>query len=179
MRRNIGTTRPQLLQWMKAIRSASHLRLRSAPLRRNQQPTEWRCIMKSIRWLFASNRDFPIRRKLANHFIHGMYEKGQFEARQTDKGGAELAFHQRIHGQSPMVFREAGSGAYVAFALAPMAGPPQLTITFNRRNRHIEQIPFDGQHQPTHKVRFWVCDKGGKNKRDDLREHITSIRLDV
>jgi len=135
--------------------------------------------MKSIRWLFASNRDFPIRRKLANHFIHGMYEKGQFEARQTDKGGAELAFHQRIHGQSPMVFREAGSGAYVAFALAPMAGPPQLTITFNRRNRHIEQIPFDGQHQPTHKVRFWVCDKGGKNKRDDLREHITSIRLDV
>ena len=57
-------------------------------------------------------------------------------------------------------------------------GPPQLTITFNRRNLHIEQIPFDGPHQPTHKVRFWVCDKGGKNKRDDLREHITWIELE-
>jgi hypothetical protein len=116
--------------------------------------------------------------EIANHFIHGMYEKGQFETRQADRESAELGFHQRIHGPTLIVFRER-SGAYVALAASPMARPPKLALTFKRDDLYVGQVPFDGARQPTHKVRFWICDKGGKNKIDDLRKHIASMRLDA
>jgi hypothetical protein len=115
--------------------------------------------------------------EITNHFIHGMYSKGMFETRQADPGSAELNFHQQIHGRSPIIFRER-SGAYVALGAVPMARPPQLILKFNRDDLYIAQVPFDGTHQPTHKVRFWICDKGGKNRVDDLRMHITSMTLE-
>lgn len=33
--------------------------------------------------------------------------------------------------------------------------------------------------EPMHKVRFLICDKGGRNRKNDLRNYITSIELDA
>lgn len=114
--------------------------------------------------------------EMVDHFIHGMPVKGQFDKRQTDKATAELGFHQRIHGQASLVFRE-DSGAYVLLAEGPMLRAPQLTITFDKPDLRIELIPFDQVTRPTHKVRFWICDKGGRNRTSDLRNQIKSIEL--
>jgi hypothetical protein len=60
-----------------------------------------------------------------------------------------------------------------------MRVPPKLKVGFNRADLQAEQIPFENLQPPTHKVRFWICDKGGRNKKDDLRSHITSVELDA
>jgi len=112
-----------------------------------------------------------------DHFISMMPSAGLFDAAQTDPANAELAFYRAVHGNAHVIFRE-GSGAYVINATVPMRIPPKLKVTFNRNDLRIEQIDFDYYHQPSHKVRFWICDKGGRNKKDDFRSHITSIELD-
>jgi hypothetical protein len=117
--------------------------------------------------------------ELAEHFIHGMPRAGQFDKRQIDKANAELAFYQRIHGRTPIVFREDRGGAYVLLAVVPMRTAPKLKIGFDRDDLKIEIIPFEPLVEPTHKVRFWICDKGGRNKKDDLRQHIKSIELNA
>lgn len=113
---------------------------------------------------------------MADHFAHGMPSSGEFEKRQIDKASAELAFHQRIHGRGLIVFREA-SGAYVLLTMQPMFRPPGLKMAFNRDGLSIESIPFEQGPDPKHKVRFLICDKGGRNRKDDLRGHIASIEL--
>ena len=114
----------------------------------------------------------------ADHFLSGMPASGAFDKPQTDKARAELAFYQAVHGNAPPILRE-DSGAYVALAAVPMREAPKLKIGFDRADLCVEQIPFDYATQPTHKVRFWICDKGGRNKNDDLRDHITSVELDA
>jgi len=113
----------------------------------------------------------------AEHFVCAMANTGLKEP--IDKAAAELKFYQRIHGQSAFVFREDRGGAYVAMAIVPMAKPPKLSIGFNRPDLRIEIIAFEKDKAPTHKVRFWICDKGGRNKTEDLRQHIISVELDA
>jgi hypothetical protein len=115
--------------------------------------------------------------EMTEHFICGMPKVGPFDNRQIDKANAELEFYRAAHGNAH-VFREDG-GAYVVLAAVPMRIPPKLNIRFNREDLHIEQIPFDHQSQPSHKVRFWICDRGGRNKKHDLLSHITSVVLDA
>ena len=120
------------------------------------------------------NPKFPS--DVANHFISAMADTGL--QNKINKVEAELQFYQRIHGRTPFVFREDKGGAYVAMAIAPMVKPPKLTIGFSRPDLRIEIIPFEGE-QPNHKIRFWICDKGGRNKTDDLRQYITSVEFDA
>lgn len=116
--------------------------------------------------------------EMTDHFVHGMPTIGQFNSQQIDKVSAELEFYQRIHGRSAFVFREDKGGAYVAMAIVPMAKTPKLKITFDRDDLDVEIISFE-YTQPNHKVRFWIRDKGGRNKKDDLRRHITSVELNA
>lgn len=124
-----------------------------------------------------SSAIFPA--ELKDHFIHGMPSSGPFESRQVEGADAELGFYQRIHGSGAFVFREDKGGAYIAMASVPMARAPNLTILFDRPDLHIETIPFEAPTQPTHKVRFWICNKGGRNKTEDLRRHIKSLALNA
>jgi len=106
--------------------------------------------------------------ELTDHFIHGMPASGPFEARQIDRASAELGFYQSIHGQTAFIFREDAGGAYIAMAAVPMVKAPTLTIRFNRPDLSIETIPYTTSFQPTHKVRFWIRDKGGRNKAKQM-----------
>jgi hypothetical protein len=115
--------------------------------------------------------------EVADHFITGTRSTG-IDKRQTDKAAAELAFYRAALNGANAIFREE-SGAYVILAAVPMRSPPRLSIVFRKDDLYVEQIPFDHPSQPTHKVRFWICDKGGRNKRDDLRTRIASIELDA
>jgi hypothetical protein len=117
--------------------------------------------------------------EMSDHFIAGMPKVGLFDKRQTDKANAELAFYKAAHPNAPHIFREEKSGAYVVLAAVPMRVPPKLEIDFNRDDLYVEQIPFGRLAEPTHKVRFWICDTGGSNKKDDLRKHIKSAVLDA
>jgi hypothetical protein len=110
------------------------------------------------------------------HFVAAMADTGLQS--QIDKAAAELEFHQRIHGREASIFREDKGGAYVAMAAVPMARPPKLTIAFKRPDLRIEIIPFEEGKEPPHKVRFWICDKGGRNKTEDLRQYIASVEMD-
>jgi hypothetical protein len=108
-----------------------------------------------------------------------MPASGPFEARQLDRASAELGFYQSVHGKGGFVFREDTGGAYIAMAAVPMMRAPTLRIGFNRPDLSIEAIPYTPPNQPTHKVRFWIRDKGGRNRADDLRRHIVSVELDA
>jgi hypothetical protein len=97
----------------------------------------------------------------------------------VNKATAELEFYQTIHGRKEIIpLRETG-GAYVILTMVPMAKPPKLTIEFNREDLSVDMIPFEFGTQPTHKVRFWICDKRGRNKTDDLRQYITFIAMNA
>jgi len=115
---------------------------------------------------------------MLDHFISGMPLATPYAGRQLDKAEAEIAFHQRANPNVPPIFREE-SGAYVVLARVRMRASPLLKVNFDRSDLKIEQIRFDHHAQPSHKVRFWIHDKGGRNKKDDLREHILSVELDA
>jgi hypothetical protein len=119
------------------------------------------------------NLNLPI--EVSEHFIAAMGDAGVNG--KIDKATAELEFYQRIHGPNAFVFREDG-GSYLAMSVVPMATPPKLAIAFSRLDLRIEVVPFGGVGEPTHKVRFWICDRGGRNKIEDLRPHISSVELD-
>ena len=148
-----------------------------APLPLRQNPETYGAVL-SYELYSAIVRIIPMNfsSEMSEFFLHGMPLVGQFEKRQIDRVHAELEFHQRIHGRSHIIFRE-NSGAYVFLAAKPMRTAPQLKIAFNRDDLHIEQIPFAQNKELAHKVRFWICDKGGRNKKDDLRQCITMIQL--
>lgn len=116
--------------------------------------------------------------QVPEHFICGVEIPPNFKLKPVDKATAELEFYQRIHGRAAFVFREDKRGAYVAMSVAPSKRPPKLTISFNRSDLRTEIIPFEAGKEPTHKIRFWICDKGGRNTTDDLRHHIISVVFD-
>jgi hypothetical protein len=113
----------------------------------------------------------------SEHFVAGMVDTGPKAG--IDKETAELSFYQRIHGPGAFIFREDKGGAYIAMAAVRMARPPDLKIAFGRPDLRIEVIRFEKGKEPTHKVRFWICDKGGRNKTEDLRQFITSVELNA
>ena len=76
------------------------------------------------------------------------------------------------------MFRE-NSGACILFATTLMRVAPRLKVHFDRDDLRAQVVPFGTTDEPTHKVRFWILDKGGKNKRNDLRRHIVSAELDA
>lgn len=57
-----------------------------------------------------------------------------------------------------------------------MRCPPRLAIKFVRSDLRIEIAACVGV-APNHKVRFWICDKGGRNKTEDLKQYIEEIEL--
>ncbi|MFF8802792.1 MULTISPECIES: hypothetical protein [unclassified Methylobacterium] len=119
-----------------------------------------------------------IPREQSEYFICGMPRVGEFQTRQIDKTQAELDFYKSINPDVPQIYREPG-GAYVVFAQTPMARSPHFAVRFNRPDLKAEMIPFTSKNEINHKVRFWIFDKGGKNKIDDLRKHILSYTLDA
>lgn len=118
----------------------------------------------------------PIKSELENHFVYGGLQATGEEKFAVDKAAAELNFYHTAHGPNLPPFREA-DGSYIVLAAVPMARTPDLVVKFNRPELSAEAIPFTDGSAPTHKVRFWICDKGGRNKKNDLRGHITSIEL--
>jgi hypothetical protein len=121
------------------------------------------------------NPNFPS--EVSEHFVAAMGDTGL--QGQIDKASAELEFYRRVHGRGAFIFREDRGGAYVAMAAVPMVKSPELTIAFKRPDLRVEIIPFEEGKEPTHKVRFWICDKGGRNKTEDLRQYITSVELNA
>jgi hypothetical protein len=121
--------------------------------------------------------NFPIRipSDMSEHFVYGAPSVGAVNSRQVGIAEAELNFHNKVHGPNPPIFRERG-GAYVVLAAVPMRVPPRLAIRFDRTDLHVDAVDL-GDRAPTHKVRFWICDKGGRNKTEDFRAHIREVEL--
>jgi hypothetical protein len=117
----------------------------------------------------------PCGDETSDHFSYGVPVVGTRKSRSSSVPEAELEFHHKIHGDGMLAMREK-SGAYVVVASVPMRTHPRLTVTFNRKDLSCEQ---DSEAKKVHKVRFWIRDKGGRNLRDDLRQHIVSIMLDA
>jgi hypothetical protein len=114
---------------------------------------------------------------MADHFLEGSPKDGEFDSRQLDIAPAEIGFHLAKNGGRPPIYREK-SGAYMVLASTCMRVPPKLEVKFSDPNLSAEQIPFLGDRLPTHKVRFWIKDRGGRNKSLDLRGQIISVALD-
>lgn len=122
--------------------------------------------------------DIALPEEMRDHFVVGGPKNGSSDHRQIDIPNAELSFYKKVFRDGKPIFRER-SGAYVLLAEVPMRVPPELTIKFDSPKFSAEQIEYDGKSPTTHKVRFWIKDKGGRNKKDDLREHIVSVILDA
>lgn len=118
---------------------------------------------------------FDIGPDISEHFIYCSV------APQTDSfpgvgvAEAELKFYQKVHGHGVKVFHQE-DGSYVVLAPREMVKPPTLKVGFDRDDLRIELI--HSQKSLRHKVRFWICDKGGRNKTDDLHKHIVSMEFD-
>lgn len=116
----------------------------------------------------------PHDEQVANHFIHGVPNIGTMSKRAIGIPEAEIEFHKKIHGKTPLIFRDS-NGIYTVIASVPMRVTPTLKIVFSREDLSYEQ-DMTGT-QKIHKVRFWIKDKGRKNLRDDLRSYIASVEL--
>lgn len=115
--------------------------------------------------------------ELADHFIEGAPSTGEFENRQIGIPEAELGFHAAKNNGNDPIYRER-NGVYVILTSVPMRIPPKLTIKFAIPELSAEQIFFQIDTQPTHKVQFWIKDKGGRNKTIDYRKQIISAFFD-
>lgn len=104
--------------------------------------------------------------------------QGRLAEQAVEQNQAELDFYRRIHGSGPIIFRE-NDGSYVALTAVPMRIGPCLIMTFSQPGLSAEQIPYPEHKQITHKVRFWIKDKGGRNKTADLRSCIASFGFDA
>ncbi|MBS7810173.1 hypothetical protein [Roseococcus pinisoli] len=116
--------------------------------------------------------------EMAGHFVVGNIDSGKYNNRQVNIDHAELEFHKRILKGAPPIYREA-AGSYIVFAEVPMRIPPKLTVKFDHPSLSAEQISIEGNTPNVHKIRFWIRDAGGRNKKDDLRRHIISVELDA
>lgn len=122
--------------------------------------------------------DFLVPDEMQDHFIVGSPNIGSSDHRRIDPPSAELSFYKKVFRGGRPIFRER-SGAYLMLAEVPMRVPPVLTVEFDSPKFCAEQIDITGSAPTTHKVRFWIKDKGGRNKTEDLREHIVSATLDA
>lgn len=113
---------------------------------------------------------------MSEHFVYGGIGLAPDALKGVGAAEAEIKFYERTHGPGPKVFREV-SGAYVVLTDVEMASPPTLHVTFSRDDLSFEIIR--SEKQPSHKVRFWILDKGGRNKVDDLRPHIVLVELEA
>ena len=105
-------------------------------------------------------------------------QAGPFDKRQSTLAEAELAFYRAVYGDVQILFREPG-GSYLFYARVEMRTAPRLDVVFSKPHLTVEPISFAPKAEPTHKVRFWIRDRGGKNKNDDLRIFILSVTLDA
>lgn len=112
--------------------------------------------------------------RMREHFVHGIPTVGAFSEAQADRPTSELEYYGALSGGAPVVLREK-QGSYVALAAQRMGRAPELRVTFDRDDLSAEQISFNAKHEPTHKVRFWIRDKSGRNRNDDLRRHIRTL----
>lgn len=115
---------------------------------------------------------------MSDHFVYVAPPNASHDVNGIDAAEAELKFYERIHGQGVKIYRDEG-GTYVILTAVVMNRPPKLNIAFDREDLHIELIPSQQDKAHAHKLRFWICDKGGRNKTDDLRCHIVSVELDA
>lgn len=136
------------------------------------------CLRYELYTLHIAPFDFCPPEEMREHFIVGSPSVGSSDHRQIDIPNAELSFYKKVFRDGKPIFRER-SGAYVLLAEVPIRVPPELKIKFDSPKFSAEQIEFDGKTPTTHKVRFWIKDKGGRNKSDDLREHIVSVVLNA
>jgi hypothetical protein len=119
----------------------------------------------------------PIAPPSTDHVVAASPSVGKYDRAQVGKVWAELLFHQKRTGTEINLFWE--KGVYTLLTAVPMRVAPNLKITFIRNELTFEQIPFEGLEAPTHKLRFYIKDTGGRNKVDDLRPCIESIELDA
>ena len=96
-------------------------------------------------------------------------------SRAIDKATAELEFYQAVHGRGPIIFRSP-DGSYLALTAVPMRTAPKFSVKFSRDDLRVDVVPLTGE--PTHKMKFWICDRAGRNKSEDLRRYITSIEFE-
>lgn len=122
--------------------------------------------------------DIPVPFEMARHFVTGCLREGVFDRRQIDIASAEIGFHMRGPKSQMLIFREK-SGAYVVLADGPMRAAPSLLVEFDRSDLSAEQFEVPGNGPKTHKVKFWIRDASGRNKKDDLRSHIVQVSLDA
>lgn len=113
-----------------------------------------------------------------DHFVYAAPPSVIHDTRDINAAEAELKFYEKVHGQGVKIYRDDG-GAYVILTAVVMNKPPKLNIAFDREDLYIELIPPQQGRALAHKLRFWICDKGGRNKIDDLRCHIISVELDA
>lgn len=115
---------------------------------------------------------------IGNRFAHGFPISGQFAESQVAIPESQIDLFRAEFGEGPMLLRER-SGAYVFMTDHRMRTSPTVHLTFERDDLSAEQVPFEYTHQPTHKVRFWICDRGGRISVEDFADQITSITLDA
>lgn len=116
--------------------------------------------------------------EMQNHFIVGSPNIGSSDHRRIDIPSAELSFYKKVLCGGTPIFRER-CGSYLMLAEVSMRVPPVLTVKFDSPKFYAEQIDITGSAPITHKVRFWIKDKGGRSKKEDLRKHILSVMLDA
>lgn len=118
---------------------------------------------------------FPVDADMADHFIYASPKPPVETLCGVGAAEAEIRFYQKIHGPTPLVFRQ-NSGSYVVLASQRMRVTPLLKVEFDRDDLSVEIIE---SQEFRHKVRFWIRDKGGRNKIQDLRKHIISLELNA
>lgn len=103
--------------------------------------------------------------------------EGRLQQQAIKQDQAELDFYQHMAAAGPLIFRER-QGTYVALTAVPMRIHPKIAVEFTRPELGFEQIGYEKTQEITHKVRFWITDRGGRNKSDDLRAYIKNIIFD-
>jgi hypothetical protein len=114
--------------------------------------------------------------EISEHFIIGLFGESYPDASEDEIISAEIEFNERAYPEGPPIFRK-GDGSYFIIGRGRMRTAPKLIVKFDRDDLRSEVIPISGE--PTHKVNFWILDRGGRNKRDDLRPHILNLFFDA
>ena len=129
--------------------------------------------------VFLSQIDnFSVPDNASEHFVCCAPKVADFHFPLIDKENAELKFNQCLHGEGIKVFWNRANGEYTVMATRPMRAAPNLTIVFDKDDLTAEVISIQGTSAPSHKVKFWIRDKGGRNKKNDLRKHIIEFALE-
>ena len=119
---------------------------------------------------------------MRQHFVYGGFGAPVESLSGISAAQAEINFHEKAHGRHVKLFR-LNDGSFVVLANVEMARVPDLIVEFSRDDLSVELISTKDSKAPKHKVRFWVCDKGGRIKSEEAAavaiSHIVSIALDA